>query len=102
MDLKFFLEWLALVIGLAGGLAPIVSSLVAMVKTALGDRLPARYYPTVAVAIGITLAVFVSWISLGWPTPIDWRVGLLVGTLAGLGAAKLFELGKAREEVPHG
>lgn len=91
-------EWVWLLIGLAGVIAVLVSPIVAAIKTALGERLPARYYPTVSVAVGIILAELVCWIQTQ-----DYRQWLLVGVLAGLGASGLFALGKRAEmQAPRG
>lgn len=92
MDVQVLANWLALMAGAAGALSTIVSGLMAFAKTTAGDALPARYYPTISVALGVAVAEFV-------PSVISvytWREGLLIGVLAGLIASKLFDYGKER------
>ena len=92
MDLKAFLDWVAFVVGMGGGLAPIVSALVAVIKTAGGEHLPSRYYPSIALAVGVAVAEFVAWV-----LATDPRLALLIGVVAGLTASELFRAGKATE-----
>lgn len=90
MDLKSF-------IGVAG--IPLIQALVALIKTMFPD-FPARYYPGLAVFFGIALNV-----GLAYLLQADYGLSVVIGLIAGLGAAKLFEYGKEKEtataiEVP--
>jgi flagellar biosynthesis protein FliR len=98
MNLEQFGVWLALLIGLGAALAPVVSFLLGVVKTALGARLPARYYPAASVFIGVALAEFIAGIVPSAASSAamlgGWREAALIGAIAGGIACKLFEYGK--------
>ena len=71
----------------AGGV-PVIIGLVELVKT-LFPTLDARFYPTIAVLFGLVLNE-----ALAYLAKLDYGWAALVGLLAGLAAAKLFEYGK--------
>lgn len=93
MNVEQFTSWLTVIIGMGLALAVLVSPLVAVIKRAANSHLPARYYPTVALAVGIVLGLFV-----GPRVGVDWQESLLIGAVAGYSAAKLFEYGKNKED----
>lgn len=102
MDIQPFTDWLATVFGLALALAGIVSALIAAIKTGMGESLPARYYPVLAVAVGVLLAMVVALVlpaDLRLTLGFTLRLALFVGGIAGLMAAGLFAYGKGKEVV---
>ena len=76
-------------VGLAG--IPLIQALVALIKTTC-PGLSARYYPAVSLTIGVALNL-----ALAYLLEMDYGLAVLVGTVAGLGASRLFEYGKNRE-----
>ena len=99
MNLEALTAFLAIVFGVGAALAPIVTALVALVKTTAADALPARYYPAVSVALGVLLAiglVYVAPVSIG----LTLQLAGLAGLIAGLIASSLFERGKTNSEPP--
>lgn len=77
-------------VGLAG--VPLLMALVALIKTTIPE-LPARYYPALSVTLGVGWNVGLTYL-LG----TDHYVGALIGMVAGLAAAGLFDYGKTREQ----
>ncbi len=97
MDATAFAAWVATSLGIAATLAVIVSAAVAMIKSTLGDLLPARYYSTVAVAVGLLLA-YLAIPLFDASQPVGLR--LFYGFLGGLTASGLFRSDKASSEPP--
>lgn len=92
MEVQAFVDWLSVVFGMGAALAGLTAALVAVIKTAADQSLPARYYPLVSLTVGVLVALFVCWVA-----GIPWQQAVLIGAVAGLMAAKLFEYGKERE-----
>ena len=82
MDLKSL-------IGIGG--VPFVIGLVELVKRTF-PSLPARFYPAIAVLWGIILNV-----TLAAILTLDYGTQVVIGVVAGLGAAGLFGYGKQQE-----
>lgn len=81
------------IVAMAGALTPFAVGLTEAFKRLLDESIQARFYPTIALVMGILLGEFVSWI-----LNIDFRVGILIGMGAGLSACGLFAYGKTKEE----
>ena len=102
MDVQPFTDWLAILFGIALALAGIVSALMAAIKTGAGESLPARYYPVLAVAVGVVVAIAIVTImpdGLRQAMGFNFRLAPVVGGIAGLMAAGLFAYGKGKEVV---
>lgn len=83
MDIKDF-------VGLGG--IPLVQALVALTKTSLPE-LPARYYPGISIAWGVTFNI-----ALAWLLRADLRVSVVVGVVVGLAASGLFQYAKDQSQ----
>ena len=102
MDVQPFTDWLATILGIAFALVGIVSALVAAIKTAAGESLPARYYPVLAVVVGVVVAIAIGMVmpdELRRATGLSFKLALVIGGVAGLMAAGLFSYGKTKEIV---
>lgn len=83
-------QWIALLVGVALPLSPVVAAFVAGIKLAIGRYISDAYWPLVSIAVGVAVAQFAGWILI-----FDWRMMLAAGSLAGLMAAGLYTAGKA-------
>jgi len=75
-------------IGLGG--VPLIIALVELVKRTIPE-LPVRFHPALAVFWGIVLNV-----ALAYLLAMNYGPAVLIGVVAGLAAAKLYEYGAAR------
>ena len=105
MDLATLLVTLVAVAML---LQPLVLALTEAIKGAwkgaTGRKLPSEFVPTVAVVIGVVLALLLG--SRAELAALDWQLRVVVGAIAGLMASRLFDAGQSRapptSPVPHG
>lgn len=72
------------------GSVPVVVALVELVKRTLPE-LPARFHPTVAVFWGVVLNI-----ALAYLLGLNYGTAAILGVLAGLMAAGLYQYGAAR------
>ncbi len=72
------------VIGLAG--VPLIAALVQIAKSWVSDE---RYYPVIALAVGLTLNL-----GIAYARQSDLPTAVLLGLVAGLAASGLYSQGK--------
>ena len=82
-----------LLTAIAGGLVlvPFIQGFMAMLKTAV-PACPNKYWPAVSMLVGVALNLVFATITAGW-----WVVAALVGSIAGLAAAGIYDYSVAKQ-----
>lgn len=75
------------------GSVPVLVALVELVKS-LFPALDGRFYPTIAVVFGLLFNE-----ALAYLLQADYGVAAVIGLIAGLAAAKLYEYGKTASQA---
>ncbi|MCF7634625.1 MAG: hypothetical protein LLF82_000089 [Dehalococcoides mccartyi] len=78
------------------GGVPLILGFVQLFKPFISDT---RYYPLLAVAMGLVINLVASW-ALGVSTMSDWVAALFNGIIAGMAASGVYSTGSTLREGP--